>query len=236
MDRPHNDAPSEQLTDTIQNITAHGVLRPVAVLNPAAGAHAIPDDVREIQAALRAGERSWRRFPYYAWRYGEKGAAFTRSDSAWLVTLAHHPQAVVDKQVRWLGTLLSSRGMPQWLLQVHLEGLYEELTAIRPDKQLLYQRLQAAAGMLLELRRQHISDERFESLAAEFDARVGGEWTGRLPETGRLLLAAVADERSGIEQAVITVEAWMTAPERFPTEWIAAVRAIIHAARSHLPD
>ena len=236
MEGSHNNAPSEQLIDTIRTITSRGVRRPVAVLNPAAGAHAIPDDVREIQAALRAGERSWRRFPYYARRYREKGAAFTRSDSAWIVTLANHPQAVVDKQVRWLGRLLSSRGMPQWLLQVHLEGLYEELTTILPDKRLLYERLLDAAAMLRDLRRQHISDELFESLAAEFDARVGGEWTARLPETGRLLLAAVADERSGIEQAVITVEAWMTAPERFPTEWIAAVRAIIHGARSHSPD
>jgi hypothetical protein len=80
-----------------------------------------------------------------------------------------------------------------------------------------------------------MSDELFESLAAEIDARVGGEWTARLPETGRLLLAAVADERAGIEQAVMSVEAWMTAPERFPAEWSAAVRAIIHAARAHSP-
>src|SRR3954453_19243534 len=168
MDGSDNNAPSEQLADSLRAITARGVLHPVAVLNPAAGRHAIPDDVREIQAALRAGEWSWRRFPYYAWRYGEKGAAFTRSDSAWIVTLANSPQAVVDKQVRWLGTLLSSRGMPQWLLQVHLEGLYEELTTTLPDKRLLYERLPHAATMLHELRRQHLSDELFESLAAEF--------------------------------------------------------------------
>jgi len=236
MDGSDNNAPSEQLADSLRAITARGVLHPVAVLNPAAGRHAIPDDVREIQAALRAGEWSWRRFPYYAWRYGERGAAFTRSDSAWIVTLANYPQAVVDKQVRWLGTLLSSRGMPQWLLQVHLEGLYEELTTILPDKRLLYERLHHAAKMLQALRRQHISDELFESLAAEFDVRVGREWTVQLPETGRLLVAAVADERSGIERAVTTVEAWMTAPERFPVEWITAVRSILHEARSHSSD
>ncbi|HEY1011536.1 MAG TPA: biliverdin-producing heme oxygenase, partial [Herpetosiphonaceae bacterium] len=46
---------------------------PLAALNPEAGAHAIPGDLREIEAALRAGARSWADCPYYAMRYGERG-------------------------------------------------------------------------------------------------------------------------------------------------------------------
>ncbi len=85
----------------------------VRTLNPAAGSHAIPQDARELQAALRAGERTWRKFPYYEWRYGERGQQFTRSDSGWLVTLSSHESVVVNQQIRWLGRVLASRGMPQ---------------------------------------------------------------------------------------------------------------------------
>ena len=30
---------------------------------------------------------TYRIFPYYAWRYGERGQRFTQSDSAWLAHL-----------------------------------------------------------------------------------------------------------------------------------------------------
>ena len=37
-------------------------------------------------------------------RYGERGRQFTRSDSAWIATLAGHPFPVVERQIDWLGT------------------------------------------------------------------------------------------------------------------------------------
>ena len=49
----------------------------ITVLNPEAGCHPIPDDLREVRAALRAGELSWQDFPYYEQRYGTRGKAFT---------------------------------------------------------------------------------------------------------------------------------------------------------------
>ena len=223
----------EQVIQRLPDVTASDGMRSVAALNPAAGHHAIPTDVREIRAALRAGERSWRRFPYYARRYGERGQYFTRSDSAWIVTLAQYPQEVVDKQMLWLGSLLSARGMSRWLLQVHLELLYAELVRIAPDRELLYARLLHAAAMLHALRRQYIGDEVGAALATQFDRRVGSALSSQLPETGSLLVAAVADEKAGIERAVISVEEWMTDSTRFPSAWIDAVRAVIQAARAH---
>ena len=80
-----------------------------AALNPEAGRHAITDDPREVRAALRAGVRSWEACPYYERRYGRRGRRFTRSDSAWLVTLAGLPQTTVDRQIGWLARLLAAQ-------------------------------------------------------------------------------------------------------------------------------
>lgn len=205
----------------------------VRTLNPAAGSHAIPHDARELQAALRAGERSWRKFPYYQWRYGERGQQFTRSDSGWLVTLSMHQPVVVNQQIRWLGRVLSSRGMPQWMLELHLNTLHEELAGAVPENRQLYGRLQAAADGLRDLRRQYISDQVLEALITQFDHNVGSEWSAKLPLTGGLLAAAVADEHIGIAQAVTNIETWLTDASRFPGPWIEAVQKTIQAARQH---
>jgi hypothetical protein len=88
----------------------------VSTINPEAGKHNIPEDKLEIEAAFRAGVTTWEEFPYYAWRYGLRGKQYTRSDSVWLVTLCDLEEEVVIEQVHWLGRVLASRGMPQWLL------------------------------------------------------------------------------------------------------------------------
>lgn len=204
-------------------------------LNPDAGSHAVTSDPRELPAALRAGERSLREFPYYQQRYGERGVQFTRSDSAWLVTLAEHEQQVVDQQVGWLGRVLASRGMPQWLLELHLDVLYEELAAALPERRESYVRLLRAAQALRERRRLFLSDQALAEHSAAFDARVGPEWSARLPRTGGLLAAAAADERGGLAQAVTSVAGWMSDPARFPPIWVEAVRATIQAAREQMP-
>jgi heme oxygenase len=89
-------------------------------LNPDAGTHPIPNDVREVHAALLAGERSREAWPYYEARYGERGLRFTRSDSAWLVTLLREGVEVAARQIAWLGRVLAARGMPRYLLELHL--------------------------------------------------------------------------------------------------------------------
>jgi hypothetical protein len=49
---------------------------------------------------------------------------------------------------------------------------------------------------------------------------------------GGILVAAVADERAGIELAVPTLTAWVSDAGRFPPEWIAAVDETLAAARA----
>ncbi len=206
--------------------------RLTAVLNPAAGSHAIPEDLREIEAALRAGEQTWRAFPYFELRYGARGRRFTRSDSAWIVTLVDHPQPTVVHQIRWLGRLLASRGMPQGLLEAHLHTLHRELVTARPERRGAYATLLAAADDLRATRQAHVSDEQLQALAGAFDGMVGDELVGRVPGAGALLVLAVADEQAGVSNAVTSLEGWMSEPARFPERWIAAVHVMIARARA----
>ena len=94
----------------------------------------MPSDPREIEAAVEAGNVTWERYPYYEWRYGERGRRYTASDSAWLATLSLLDQENVDQQVHWLGRVLAVRGMPRLLLRDHLRTLYQYLCAAAPEK------------------------------------------------------------------------------------------------------
>ena len=202
-----------------------------ASLNPEAGRHPIPSDPRELEAAIRAGELCWRQFPYYEWRYGERGRRFASSDSAWLVTLSEHDQPVVDQQVRWLGQVLAARGMPQIMLETHLELLHEELVRAAPEKAGSYEKLLLAARRMAANRWEQVDQQATESLTAEFDAAVGSSWSERLPGIGTLLVAAVADEKTGVRNAVESLESWLTDPKRFPETWVQAVHDTIRKAR-----
>lgn len=204
----------------------------VLALNDEAGRHPLPDDPRELEAALRAGERSWQRFPYYGLRYGERGRRFTRSDSGWLATLVSQDQPAVDREISWLGVVLASRGMPRWLLETHLDVLAEELARAAPEQATKYAPLRLAAAMLAGERRRHVTDELLGKLTAAFDERAGAEWTARLPESGGLIAAAIADERRGIERAVSSLVDWLGAEERFPRQWVEAVRWTVGEARA----
>jgi hypothetical protein len=117
------------------------------------------------------------------------------------------------------------------MLEVHLELLHHELVDAVPEKREVYDKLLRAAETLRDIRREQIGDELFQSLSSEFEAMVGPEWSQRLPGSGGLLVAAVADEKSGIKNAVTSLESWMTEQSRFPNEWIAAVRTTIRKAR-----
>ena len=202
-------------------------------LNPEAGNHPVPADAREIQAALKAGEICWNRFPYFEHRYGERGRRFTRSDSAWLVTLSRSEPTEISKQIHWLGRVLSSRGMPTLLLQTQLEILDEELTAVIPEKNAEYRKLSEVAAELRASRCAHFADEQLDTFAAEFDRAVGPEWSARFPHTGALLVSAVADELNGIDGAVESLRPWMTDAAHFSAEWIAAVETTLAQARQY---
>jgi heme oxygenase len=207
-------------------------------LNPLAGVHPVPREAEVLDAALRAGERSWEAWPYYEARYGERGRAFTRSDSAWLVTLASLPRERAVEQIVWLADLLSHRGMPRILMEEHLRILHEELSSESPSSLEGSGdpwRLLLDAAELLEGRRLAVLSER-ESRGIErrFRARVPAEVACRIPGAGRLLAAALADEADGLPAAVQALEKWLADPERFPDAWVAEVGRTIRAVRKRL--
>lgn len=221
----------EPIVQALYPIPEQEMAAMVQALNPEAGSHVISNDPREIEAAMRAGERSWRQVPYYEWRYGERGRRFTWSDSSWIVTLTRHSETVATHQLDWLSRVLASRGMPRWLLEQHLQVLHDELARAIPENRHAYALLAHQSERLRDLRQQQIDEPTFQSLAAEFAAQVGPEWDERLAGTGYLLVAAVADERAGIKQAVTSVEGALTDPQQFPQQWIDAVHEIVEKAR-----
>jgi hypothetical protein len=223
---------SRETVDTIiPHATGAVAARGAALLNPEAGNHAITADPGELRAALRAGERTRERFHYYQRRYGERGRRFTHSDSAWIVTLAGPDPAVAERQLRWLAGLLAARGMPRWLLEVHLELLHAELVAAAPEKRAAYDTLLLVAGIFRAERLSHLDEVTFSELAQAFDSRVGSAAARELPEAGALVVAAVADERAGQHRAVSSLVQWLADPERFSADWVAAVSETLAAAR-----
>jgi hypothetical protein len=206
-------------------------LQPASGLNPEAGDHPITSDPRELAASLRASERTLAEFPYYHWRYGERGVRFSNSDSAWLAHVCSLPAARARQQISWLGAVLSSRGMPLMLLEHHLLIMRDELAAAVPEKRRVYAALTRNAAHLRRARLAAISARKAESIAAAFTKAAPNPWRARIPEMGSLLVAAVADERNGIERAVLSMEEWVYDKERFPPSWIRAARAAIAAAR-----
>lgn len=221
----------DRLFDLLYPLNESAMSEMVALLNPLAGNHKISDDLREIQAAFRAGERTVQLFPYYERRYGQRGRKFTWSDSNWLVTLAGESQASANQQILWLSRLLSIRGMPQWTMECHLVHLYEELARAIPEKSSVYATLYETAKLIREQRHAHLSEDALLDLDREFDLRVGPDWSAWMPHGGGLLAAAVADDRGGITRAVDNIVGWMTDASRFPAHWIEAVEATVSAAR-----
>ncbi|MFZ4701203.1 MAG: biliverdin-producing heme oxygenase [Candidatus Methylumidiphilus sp.] len=207
--------------------------RLATAINPEAGRHPIPIDQREIQAASEAALLCWQQFPYFALRYGERGFRFAKSDGAWLVTLYQFDQHRIDQQVHWLGRVLSARGMPTLLLQLHLEILVDRLVTAISEKQASYQKLLLAASSLREKRCNQIDDACLYALNQEFNQSVGPVWSERLGDAGLLLVAAMADELNGNLGAVNSMSQWMSDATRFDAKWINAVEETFAKAQAY---
>lgn len=203
----------------------------VTSINPEAGRHPFPADGREVSASLQAADICWKRYPYFAFRYGERGLRFARSDAAWLATLSQWTPPQISQQVKWLGRLLYQRGMPTLLLEAQLEILVEELSAQVPEKRAVHEKLLPAANELGDARRRHFDEARMQALAGEFNQAVGAEWSGRYRNAGELLISAVADAMEGEEGGLENIKNWMTDASRFPAAWIKAVEQLLTRAR-----
>ncbi|MCA9658143.1 MAG: hypothetical protein KC486_07355 [Myxococcales bacterium] len=199
------------------------------VLNTEAGAHPIVTAPRSLVAALIAGIRCWRDFPYLEARYGTRGRRFTGSDSAWLATLAGARHEAALTKVRWLGRVLAARGLPTLILEAHIRCLHRELAAFTAVDAADLAPLVAAAEALRSARARHLSDAARQHLEAEFGAAL------KAPDpfaTPALVVAAVADERAGHERAVESLTSWLADEARFGRRWSKAVRDLVTAARA----
>ncbi|HEX5661131.1 MAG TPA: hypothetical protein VFX59_28265, partial [Polyangiales bacterium] len=186
-------------------------------------------DVREVHAALRAGEQSFQSWAYYGARYGERGLRFTRSDSCWLATLAREDHALALRHVRWLAGVLAARGMPSLLLEQHLELLHAGLCTFVPERAHAYEPLRAAARALREERLAVLGEALENELARAFAGE--SEELGA-SEVGTLLVAAVVDEKRGFARVVESLEAWFGDADRFSDAWRAEVARTVQAARA----
>ncbi len=231
---------TEAVAGALEAVTAQEVIHatldpalPVArrvlatTLNVEAGTHAVPEDPALLAAALRAGERCLEEFPYFSERWGERGRRYTRSDVAWLVTLAGLEPAEALGEVRWLGGVLARRGMPTLLLERQLELLAAELPGASGSPSALF--LRSAAADLRARRARVLPEESAARLSARFEGATAFATPGARRAAALLLLAAVADEAGGLPGSLDAAASWFRG-ERFPDEWRHAVETLLREA------
>ena len=216
--------------------TAPQPTQPATRLNAEAGDHVVTADPAALAAGSAAVERTYQVFPYYQLRYGERGRAFSASDSGWLMTIADLDDAAALSEIQWLNKVLAARGMPSLLMEVHLRHLAQELDALVADGQQQWadraERFRRIADALQGARRLVMPAEEADALVSAFVAAAPAPEAARLPHTGELLAAALADERDGVRQAVPSVLSWLADAERFPRAWLAAVHALVAAGQA----
>jgi hypothetical protein len=203
---------------------------PASTINPDAGDYRITADAAEQAAAAAAAEASWRAFPYYAHRYGERGWRFSLSDSAWLPTLCGRPEPHALGKLRWLQGLLVSRGMPSYLLERHLDFLGAELARLCGDRLAQYEILTRGVAILRAERTRVVDHAEFMRLATEFDDSVAGI-EDRVPSMGVVLAAGAIDEAGGHARGLASVEEWACDRTRFSAAWVTAATAAIERMR-----
>lgn len=203
---------------------------PAFELNSEAGTHHVTADPAELKAVQEAAEITWTAFPYYERRFGERGRRFCLSDSAWVTTLCDAP-ARAREHVRWLGGVLSSRGMPQILLETHLVTLHRALYKSLPEQRSRYRPISTAARALRRSRCAIVPEEEFRRLGRAFDRAVA-DLPEAIPNAGDLLVSATIDETSGIEAAVPSLLEFMADARRFSGRWIAAVEETVARSRA----
>ncbi len=204
------------------------------MLNPEAGDHPVPQDLRALQAAVAAAVKCHDEFPYFNERFKERGRDFAKSDAAWLATLVDLPESQVISQVEWLGRVLGNRGIPRLTLERQLILLQEDLAMSWPERAQDFRILREAAGMLERERFQLLPEGRFLDLVRAFQLATDGEQGGSYKGTGALIVSAVCDEAAGIPRAVDSLRPWLCEPERFSPAWIAAVVSTLEQAREAL--
>ena len=205
-------------------------------INPEAGSHPMPDDEREIEAALLASNRAWDAFPYYQLRYGRRGKAFSDSDTCWLATLTQFPQERVQQQIDWLCRLLATRGMPSVMMEYTLKFLSEELTKIQSQEKERYMKLAVAADILEKRRLEHISIDDIKVICSGFDKRINYDKSAKYKNLCFMLISAVVDEKIVAEGTIDALLDWFTANEKFSKSEVETIYWLVEQARSCFAD
>jgi hypothetical protein len=197
--------------------------------NPEAGETPAPSDPVDVAIAEQSARVIWRAFPYFAWRYGERGARFGRSDAGYLLTLADVPEDLALSQIDWLARLLAARGMPSILLEYQLEHLAR-----------LASRQQRPSETRLRLLAAHLRRRRL----AVMDSRVGSECERlcraavrgqrRRHGAGRLIASAVADGALGFGTHDQALTRWLSDTARDDVAWARACAASRDLAHTNL--
>jgi heme oxygenase len=200
-----------------------------AGINFEAGDHVIPENPREIELALRVGRSMWDMYPYLQCRFGERGKRFTSSDSCWLVALMRMPVETATENLKWLRTVLASRGIPTVILEEHLSAILTVLAAEFAEGIELGARYEPfLSGLDLERRTLGgiegalLQVEQFEP---QFQACAGFT----VPSAAKLIASAWLDEQSGITGSLASVRDWFSDPTRFSDDWVSTVDRLMAA-------
>jgi heme oxygenase len=197
-----------------QNLRHH-----VAAINFEAGDHAIPQNPNEIALALRAGKKAWDKYPYLEQRFGERGRRFTSSDSCWLVALTQMPIETVNKNLKWLRSVLAARGLPSVILEGHLKEISQMMASESKFNEFL---------SCLENERKHFDKEaRLSGIVQHFEERFLTCSGFKTPSAAQLIASAWIDEQAKISNALKSTQQWFSDSARFSKDWIANVDELI---------
>ncbi|MBF0482190.1 MAG: biliverdin-producing heme oxygenase [Desulfovibrionaceae bacterium] len=205
-----------------------------AAFNPEAGDHPVPQDRRDLIAVLRASERCLAEFPYFIYRFGQRGRRFADTDGAWLATLPELGTEAMQAQVDWLGQVLSARGMPRILLARHMEILAQELLAAGTGQPERSSMLDAAAKKIRGEIDARLSRERRREHERNFQQACGRLSDFACAEAITLLVSAVVDEADCLEGSIASLLSWLVDPNRFPRVWVEAIHEHLAAIRQEL--
>ncbi len=196
-----------------------------SALNVEGGAHPVALDAVVLRAATRASSRSFEQLPYYRARYGSRGARFATSDSGWLASLVAHRPETAGRHVAWLASLLAVRGMPTWLMELHLDELVAQLR----EAGCPVGGLPTVLGRRRWERRLHVPDALFEQAEFWMRDRLA---VPPVEGSGRLIAAATSDVLAGVTTDDSAVLDWMTDPDRTSREDAAALLSVRARVRS----
>ena len=195
----------------------------VIALNPMAGNHPVPQDEKELKVSIDVAYKCLKDFPYLMMRYGTSGRHFTLSDSAWLTYLTEFSQEIINTQVNWLLNVLTTRGVPSILLEIHLDYLFQELTREKPEKREDYNKLNITRDLIQNQRVAILNDETVKTIQQEFKEKITSQEGDKLPEAIPLLASAMCDEFRGIEGALSSLKSWLYDAKIFSQDWIKAI-------------